>query len=193
MPEKSELEQPNEQEKVTDATAESKKAEEGHMVPKTRLDQEIDKRKELEGRLAALEKSSKDAEEQRLADQEKWRELAEKRLEELEAVKPKAAVAEEQEASLQKYLQAQIDEIPEDYQSLIPEQLTTLQKLDWLSVNKAKLLKPIAPDIGAGKRGAGSGSAATELTPEEKEVARRFGYSEKEYAEFKNKDTLTDL
>ena len=195
MPESTVPEQPNEQEKVTASTAGSEKTEtEGHMIPKARLDEVIADRKKLEERLAVLEKTSKDAEEQRLADQEKWRELAEKRLEELESVKPKAAVAEEQEASLQKYLQAQIDEIPEDMRSLIPEQLTTLQKLDWLSINKAKLLKPTAPNIGAGMRGAGSGNlASVELSPEEKEVAKKFGMSEKEYAEYKNKETLTDL
>jgi hypothetical protein len=140
-----------------------------------------------------LEKSSKEAEEKRLEEQENWRELAQKRLEEIESLKPKASVAEEQEKSLQELLKSQIDEIPEDMQSLIPEQLTTLQKLDWLSVNKAKLLKPTAPDIGAGKRGAGSGNlAGVELTAEEKATAKTFGYSEEEYAEWKTKESLTE-
>jgi hypothetical protein len=62
---------------------------------------------------------------------------------------------------------------------LIPEQLTTLQKLDWLAANRSKLLKPIGPDIGAGQRGAGSGGSVT-VTPEIKRVAETFGLSEEQ-------------
>ncbi len=125
-----------------------------HMIPKSRLDEVIQERNEMQSRIEALEKASKEAEEQRLKDQEQWKELAEKRQQELESLKPKAAIAEEQEKTLQNYLEAQIQDIPETLHSLIPEQLTTMQKLQWLAKNKAKLIKPSGPDIGAGVRGA---------------------------------------
>lgn len=158
-----------------------------HMIPKSRLDEEIGKRKDLESRLAAIEKANREAEEQRLKDQENWRELAEKRLEEVESLKPKASVADEQEKTLQAFLASQIEELPEDMHSLIPDQLSTMQKLTWLSANKAKLLKPLAPDIGAGAKGAGgSGKTAVQLTAEEQEIAHRFGMSAEEYAKHKD-------
>ena len=174
-------------EETVDTTAESEKADnkQEHMIPKSRLDEVLKKNKELEDRLNASDIASKEAEEQRLKDQEQWQELAEKRQQELEALKPKAAVAEDQEKSLRAYLEAQIKEIPEDMQSLIPEQLSTMQKLDWLSVNRAKLLKPVGPNIGAGERGAGGGSTI-KLTPEEQETARLFNYTDEEYVKYKD-------
>jgi hypothetical protein len=174
----------NEKDQEAQSTAESQKTEQEHMIPKDRLDQEINRRKQLEEQLAASQKTAKEAEEKRLEEQEQWRELAEKRQEELAALQPKAAVAEEQEKSLSAYLKAQVEEIPEDMRSLIPEQLTTLQKLDWLAVNRSKLLKPIGPDIGAGQRGAGSGGSSVELTAEQKAVADKFGYTAEEYIKY---------
>ncbi len=73
--------------------------------------------------------------------------------------------------------------IPEDLISLIPEELSIEKRLNWLAKNKAKLLKPIAPDIGAGQRGSGTGKKTRVLTPEERQVAKTFGYSEEEYIE----------
>lgn len=187
--EKTVPEQPNTEGNEAQSTAESKKTEtQEHMIPKSRLDEEIARRKEMEKRMAAIEKASKESEEKRLEEQEKWRELAQKRQEELESIKPKAAVAEEQEKSLQAYLEAQIKDIPETMRSLIPEQLTTLQKLDWLAVNKAKILKPTGPDIGAGQRGAGGGNSKVELTPEEKATADKFGIKYEDYAKHKDND-----
>ena len=171
------------------SSAETEKTEkQEHMIPKSRLDEVLEKNKELLDKMSAMDAASKDAEEQRLADQEKWRELAEKRQQELEALKPRANVAEEQEKSLQSYLRAQIEEIPEEMRSLIPEQLTTLQKLDWLSLNRSKLLKPIGPNIGAGQQGAGGGGGMTELTAEEKQAADQFGIKYDDYGKFKDND-----
>lgn len=178
-------------ESETPPSAETQKPEtQEHMIPKSRLDEEISKRKALEDRLSALEVSAKELEEKRLEEQEKWQELAQKRQQEIEALRPKASVAEEQEKSLQAFLNAQIEEIPENMRSLIPEQLTTMQKLNWLATNRSLLTKPVGPDIGAGTRGAGS-SGAVKLTPEEQQVARMFGYSDEEYA--KNKDTMPNI
>lgn len=168
-------------ESQTPPAAEPKKPEDQeHMIPKSRLDEVLQKNKELEERIAAADKVNKEAEEQRLADQEKWRELAEKRQEEIEGLKPKASVAEEQEKSLKAYLDAQIEEIPEDMRSLIPEQLTTLQKLDWLAKNRSLLIKPLGPDIAAGQQGAGGGKVAGEITPTMRKGAETFGLSEEQ-------------
>jgi alanyl-tRNA synthetase len=181
MPDKDEnLEQPNNDGSQAQPTAESQKADKDeHMIPKSRLDEEINKRKELEERLQALEKVSKEAEEERLKDEQRWKELAEKRQQEIEALKPKASVAEEQEKSLQKILKSQIEKIPEDMRVLIPESLTTLEKLEWLELAHDKLAKQPGPDIEAGRRGAGDGSSVT-ITPALKNAAEQFGLSKEQ-------------
>lgn len=49
-----------------------------HMIPKSRLDEEVAKRKELEKWRADREKADQDAEAKRLADEGKYKEIAEK-------------------------------------------------------------------------------------------------------------------
>ena len=176
-------EKETEQEEEAPTTAESKKTEEGekpHMIPKTRLDEEITKRKELKGRLDAIEVANKEAEEQRLKDNEEFKKLAEKKSAEVESLKPKADIADAQEATLSTYLAAQIEELPEDVRDMVPENYSTMDKLDWLAKNKAKLMKPVAPDI-VGKQG-GSNGKVVALTPEQKDAASKMKVSEKDYA-----------
>lgn len=60
-----------------DPSAETKKTEEP-MIPKKRLDEVIAQRKDLETRLAEIEAKEKKAEEDRLAQQSQWEELARK-------------------------------------------------------------------------------------------------------------------
>jgi hypothetical protein len=141
------------------------------------LEKERDARK-------ALEKAAKNAEAQRLKDNEDWKTLAEKLQEELAGVKPKAELAETQEETLQALLESQIKELPEDKQSLVPKQLTTLQQFDWLAENRSKLMKPVAPDIGAGEFG-GTKDKSVILTPEEKQMAAKMKLTEEEYAKGK--------
>ena len=171
----------NESGRDAQSSAETENTEkQEHMIPKSRLDEVLEKNKELLEKMYAMDTASKEAEEKRLQDQEQWRELAENRQKELEALKPKASVAEEQEKSLQTYLKAQIEEIPEEMRSLIPESLTTLQKLDWLALNRSKLLKPIGPNIGAGQQGAGSGGGTAEITQTMRKGAQIFNLSEEQ-------------
>jgi hypothetical protein len=82
---------------------------------------------------------------------------------------------------LENVLETQTNEIPEELRGLIPDELSVKQKLDWISRNKTLLLKPVAPDIGAGIRGAGTGSAV-KLSPEQIEMARKTGVSVEDYA-----------
>jgi len=57
--------------------------------------------------------------------------------------------------------------------------------LRWLAKNKAKFMKAEPFDIGAGKRGV-KPDKKTELTQQEKEVARNFGMSEDDYQKYKD-------
>lgn len=157
---------------------------EEHMVPKSRLDEVLKAKKEMEDRLLAIEKAQKESEEKRMIEQQKYQELAETRQKEIEALRPKAAIAEESEKTLTSVLTVQISEIPESLRQLVPDQLTTIQKLEWIAKNKAVLLKPKGPDLGGGRQG-GSAPSTADLAPEEIETAKRYGMTPEEYAKYK--------
>jgi phage I-like protein len=155
-----------------------------HMIPKSRLDEVLESNRKLQERLDATEKERQDQLEKQLSEQGKWKELAEQRANELATLQPKAAQLDSYEATLKKVLDAEIATLPEEYQDVIPESLSTKDKLDWLAKNKSKFMKADPFDIGAGKRGT-KPDKKSELTPEEKEMARQYGLSEEVYAQHK--------
>ncbi len=185
-PTKEELAAQKEKEKEAQALAEATKAEKEneHMIPKSRLDEEITKRKELKGRLTAIEVANKKAEEQRLKDNEEYKTLAEKYQAEAETLKPKADIADKQEATLSALLTAQVEDLPENARSMVPEDYTTLQKLDWLATNRAQLMKPLPPDLKAGKRGGGE-NGSVDLNSDELALAKAADMTPEEYAKYK--------
>ena len=145
----------------------------------------VSAKNKAEADAAALKAEQDKAKAEALKEQGKWQELAEQRQKELDAVTGKASKVDEYEKTLQDTLKAQLDELPAELRGLVPDELTTPQKLGWLSKNKATLLRPVAGDIGSGRRG-GSGNNPTkvELTPEQIQVAKSFGYTPEEYAHF---------
>lgn len=156
-----------------------------HMIPKSRLDEVIAERETARAEALKLKTEQDKAKADALKEQGKWQELAEQRQKDLDVATGKAAKVDEYEKTLQDTLKAQLEELPAELRGLVPEELTTPQKLGWLSKNKATLLKPVAGDIGAGRRG-GSGSSNTkvELSAEQIQVAKSFGYTPEEYAHF---------
>jgi len=165
--------------------AEAKKTEE-HLIPKSRLDDEIQKRKDLEKRLAAMEKAHNDAETQRLQEQKDYQTLYEKAAAELAEAKPKAEKLDVFEATLKETLASAIEEIPPERRGLIPEELSTEAQLRWIAKNRALLAKAQPFDIGAGKKG-GEAQKTVELTEDEKAFALRTGVSFEDYAKYKKK------
>lgn len=161
---------------------ETKPAE--HMVPKSRLDELIAKLDAANKKADALEKAQQDAEKKRLEEANQYKELYEKTQTELSNLKPKAEQVDEYEKVLQEQLTAEIAELPDDFKDVIPDGLSTKDKLRWLAKNKSKFMKAEPFDIGAGKRGT-KPDKSTELSTEEKEMAKRFGVSEEDYAKFK--------
>jgi DNA repair exonuclease SbcCD ATPase subunit len=162
--------------------AEAKKTDDNeHMIPKSRLDEEIQKRKDLEKRLAAIEKAHNEAENARLKDQQNFEALYEKVAAELADAKPKAEQLTAYETTLKETLASAIEEIPQERRGLIPEELTVEAQLRWISKNRALLSKAQPFDIGAGRKG-GDAPKGADLTPEQKEFARKTGVSEEDYA-----------
>lgn len=156
-----------------------------HMIPKSRLDDVLAKLDAAQKKADALEKAQQEGERKRLEEANQYKELYEKTQTELSNLKPKAAQVDDFENTLQGVLESQIAELPEDYRNVVPERLSTKDKLDWLKEHKHKFMKAEPYDIGAGKRGTKPDKNA-ELTTEEKAVAARFGMTDEEYAKAKN-------
>ena len=162
-------------------TAESKKTEKEHMIPKSRLDEVLKKNEDLNVRLDTLEKEGKQRLEAQLQEQGKYKELAEERAKELAEMQPKADQLEAAESALREVLTAQVELIPEDKRSLVPKDYAAKDQLSWIAENQAQLSKLKAPDLNTGKRGGGEDKTVV-LTPDQKEYAKITGVSEEDYA-----------
>jgi DNA repair exonuclease SbcCD ATPase subunit len=176
----------NEKDQEAQSTAESQNTVQEHMIPKSRFDEINSNYKDALKKAEAAEKALKEAQEVRLKEKEDYKALYEQTTSELSELKPKAEQFEAYKETMQALFDAQVEEIPEELRALIPDELSVKQKIDWIAKNKRLLLKPVGPDIGAGQRGAGNSGSSVELTAEQKEVARRFGYTDDEY--IKNMD-----
>lgn len=146
------------------------------------------KAQDAEAKAAALEKAAQDAERKQLEEANNFKALYEKTQGEISTLKPKAAQLAEMEKTLTDLLNAEVEALPEQFRDLVPEGLTSQQKLAWISKNKAKLMKPEAFDIGAGSNGAKppKKDEKKELTALELQAARDLGMTPEEY--LKNKD-----
>ena len=123
-----------------------------------RLDRE---RKKAEEKAA---KAQAEAEAKALAEQNQFKELAEKhaqRIAKLEAIEPKA---QRYEAALTKLLETQRKSIPEHVITLL-DKLDPADQLEWIAMNQTKIVQPSGAP--ATPKAAGSNT-----TPEDREIAR---------------------
>ena len=150
-----------------------------HMIPKSRFDEVNTKMKEFEKELKASKKALEDAQNDRLKEKEEYKELYEKSIKELNELKPIAEQVTTWKETMEALFEAQKAEIPEEMHSLIPEEMSVKQKLDWIAKNKALLLKPTAPNIGAGERGS-SGGGDAEVTQGLRNAASAFGLTDEQ-------------
>lgn len=164
------------------ATKDEQKTE--HMIPQSRLNEVLEQNHKLQERLETAEKERKEQLEAQLAEQGKWKEIAEQRAQELAGLKPKAEQVEEYETVLKEQLASEIESLPEEYRDVVPDSLSTKDQLRWLAKNKSKFMKAEPPDIGAGKRGSKPDKSVT-LSDDEKRIAKHFGMSDEDYAKYK--------
>jgi hypothetical protein len=173
-------------ETVAPATKPDKPDDSEHQIPKSRFDEVNEARKKAEDQLAKMMAEQKIETEKRLIEQQQYQTLAETRGKELADLQPKAAKVDAMEKTLVDVLTAQVAELPEDKRGLIPDELTTQQKLNWLSKNAAVLKAPAAIDVGAGRHGSDGGIFDVKsLTQDEIETAKRFGVKPEDYAKHK--------
>ena len=167
--------------------AEAQKPDSGkgeHMIPKSRLDEEIAKNKAAQTQLDTLAKKESDREEAaKLARGEHEEVIAD--------LKPKAEQAEHYADEIAGMLAHEIEQIPEDKRDLVPEG-DPLTILKWVrKANTAGIFAlPKPPETDAGALGDKT-DKHIELTPEEKRlVASIPDFSEEDYA--KQKSLLGD-
>lgn len=124
-------------------------------------------------------------EQQRLVEEGKWKELADKYGADAARLKPYEERALALEAQIKAHNETRMARIPEDMRTVIPTDYLSPEQLSkWLDANEAKLTTPSAPNIDAGAGGSG-GKPPVKLTDYEREVARMTGMSEAEYAKWK--------
>jgi hypothetical protein len=165
--------------------AEPKISENEHMIPKSRFDEVSNRAKQAEDRLAKLEAERNAENEKRMVEQEQWQKLAEERAHKLAEAERKAQKADVYEVEMKSWVETTVSNIPEEYKSFIPDG-SVEQQFGWLKKNYDKIMKPTAPNIGAGQRGAGGNpQEKLNLSEEELLMAKKFGMTPEEYAKHK--------
>lgn len=139
-------------------------------------------RDEAAARRVALNEA-KAAQQQRLAEEGKWKELAEARAAELAGLTPFKERADTLEQMIRASNSARINTVREDMRALIPVDYPPEKLATWLDANIARLTTPPAPNIDAGAGASGGGSRLPTLTPEQVEMAKIARMTPAQYAE----------
>lgn len=128
------------------------------------------------------EEEARKREQQRLAEQGQFKELAETRLAEIGKLQPYQERAETLESILRKSNETRVAKIRQDLRDLVPTDYAPEVLSDWLDRNWERLTVKPAPDLDAGAGGTGNGNAPVKLTEEEKQIAAQFGMTPEQYA-----------
>lgn len=162
-------------------------------IPKSRLDEVIKQRETFRAELDKLKK----AEEKRLQEEQEAKGEYQKLI---DSLKPKAERVETLEATLQRYLEAELQAIPEDKRDIFPEGLDVTTKLEIIARGKQAGLfapppdsatpkpLPIPTNAGEGRRSE-PGGANYGLTQEEIQAAHNAKMTLEEYASYKAKQS----
>lgn len=156
-----------------------------------RFKQLVKRASDAESEATRLKKERDNEQADLLQKQGEYKTLYEQEKQKREALEAKVGQIDSYEQTLTGLLEAELKQLPETSRKLVPDDLSTQQKLNYIAKNRALLTKPAAPgDLGAGKRGNGPTKDDVELSAPEKELARRFGMSEKEYAKYRDSEEL---
>ncbi len=136
----------------------------------------------------AQEDAARKAEEQRLAEAQEWKTLAEQRaarLAELEAIREQADAIQEAFAAS---VEARLKDVPKELRASLIEpirsSLSPAAFAKWLDANEAIWKPKRAPQLDAGAGSAASSSGTTvRLTPEQVAMAQAMNMSQERYAQ----------
>ena len=154
-------------------------------VPQSRFNEVIQERNALQQRLVALESAQQQNQDKELAEQNRYKELAEglqKRLDELQVIE---AENTRNRAALQATNEARLQQIPEDKRSYIPVEDDPVKIGAWLDINLPKLLdpgKPAPPKLDGGSGSGGGVGEVAKLTQAEIDVAKAANIPLEEFA-----------
>lgn len=146
------------------------------------------RRHEIKGLQKQLEER-KAAEQTELAEQGKYKTLAEQRAAEIATLSAYKERAEQLEELFRESNARRIKLLPEDTLPMVNplvEALTPEKFSKWFDVNFERLTKKPAPSTDAGAGSGGSGQAlASKLTAEERSLAKQFDMTDEDYAKYK--------
>jgi hypothetical protein len=137
--------------------------------------------------LREQEQAAAKAEEQRLVEQAKWQELAEKRGKELEALKPVQDKVQKYEEAFLATLNKRLEALPDTYKSVVPDFGDPVRTMEWLDANQHLFTSHQAPNIDAGAGNIPTAKGTPKLDAFELELAKSFGMSAEEYIKFREK------
>lgn len=146
-----------------------------NMIPHSRFNEVNTELKEARAKIAEFEaaqaqsaEAAKQANEKRLAEQQKWQELAESRAAELEQMgqyKTRWDAMVEKTAERNK---SRFEAIPESMRSLVPDYEDPMKLASWLDANMQTLTtKPSAPSLNGGAGGGSRNGSQTTKTWQE--------------------------
>jgi len=116
-------------------------------------------------KIVELEAELNRVKETKLAEDQRWQELADKYQKERDELSPFKSQVETMSETLNKVLEAQLETLPDEAKAMIREMPGTNQeKLAWLANNHARLVRPAAPAMDAGARGDSAPMATMKLT-----------------------------
>lgn len=125
-------------------------------IPKHRYDEVAKKLRDLEAAAAAQDKARQADDEKKLAEQAQWQQLADKRKADVEALAPKAELADKLVELVSAQYAAEIKEWPQEVRDMAPDDdADILTKLAWMKKAKplaVELMADKAPAPGNGRR-----------------------------------------
>lgn len=135
------------------------------MIPKHRYDEVSKKLKAMEDAVAQAQREKATAEEQRLADEKRWQELAEQRGTQVATLESKVKDHDELSKLVSTQLKTEIDAWPEKVKGLFPtDEMSVLEMLRW-----AERFRPLAAEMAADKPPVGgNGRKPTPVSPTRK-------------------------
>lgn len=124
------------------------------------------------------EEAAREAEEKRLAEQQRWQELAEKREARINELEPKA---ERVLSAFDALIESRLKRLPADLRKALVDpvraSMDSVAFVEWLDANEERLLLRPAPNLeaGAGAQSSRGNAGDATLTDAERRIAQKMG------------------
>lgn len=123
----------------------------------------------MRNRAKEIEQEARKREQERLAQEGKWRELAETRQKQLDELNPYRERAESLESMIRQSNETRVEMIPDEWKSVVPTDYSPERLSAWLDANLERLRTPKAPNLDGGA--GGGGGSSIKVTDEDRRAA----------------------